>query len=122
MLASKSSQSRIKTWSPLVLSFALDLYSKWPELGLSNDQRSTLEAEERSRRLLDFLYYPLRGPLMENITDPLIESIESRFQGSRLAQPLIGNTRIPFILILSVDTINIYRKLCKNVYFYTSAS
>lgn len=74
----------------MALSLALDLYSKWPELRISNDQRSTLEAEERSRRLLDFLYYPLRGPLMDILTDPLIESIESRFQGSRLAQPLIG--------------------------------
>ncbi len=89
LLTGQREKPSLKVWSPLAISLALDLYSKWPELGkLSGD--GSIEGEERSRRLLDFLYYPLRGPMMESVTGPLLDSIELKFKDSKLAQPLIG--------------------------------
>ena len=85
----------------------------WPELNSKNyllsTPHSSIESEERSRRLLDFLYYPLRAPLYESFTSGVLDSIEERIQALPLLSPL-------------ADTIKVYRKLCENVYFYTSAS
>lgn len=82
-------KSKLKLWAPLAVSLALDLYSKWPELGKQASE-AALEGEERSRRLLDFLYYPLRGPMMTSVTGPFIDSLEERFKDSKIAKPLIG--------------------------------
>lgn len=99
-----------KQWIPLILSLSLDLYSKWPELNSqTNESFSTIESEERSRRLLDLLYYPLRTPLYQSITSEFLDSIEAKIGSLPLLSPV-------------VETLKIYRKLCENVYFYTSAS
>ena len=99
-----------KNWIPLLVSSTLDLYSKWPELtGQTNEKHSIIESEERSRRLLDFIWYPLRTPLYQSITSEVLDNVEGRLESIRLLAPV-------------VETIKIYRKLCENVYFYTSAS
>ena len=107
----------ILNWAPLIISLTMDIYSKWPELNQSplneNNQTSIispLEAEERSRRLLDFLYYPFRnGPLYESLTAEALDEIEAKIGSWNFLMPV-------------VETVKIYRKLCENVYFYTSAS
>ena len=99
-----------KNWIPFIVSLSLDLYSKWPELSeQSNQKLSPLETEERSRRLLDFLWYPLRTPLYQSVTSVVLDNVEGRLGSIGLLGPV-------------VETIKIYRKLCENVYFYTSAS
>jgi hypothetical protein len=93
LLTGRQEKTKLKLWTPLAISFALDLFSKWPELGkIAAD--SSVEGEERSRRLLDFLYYPLRGPMMQGFTGPLLDSIEERFKDSKIAKPLIGKIRV----------------------------
>ena len=115
---SANKNTKRAAWIPFLISLSLDLYSKWPELHVSSNTNpsasvatppSTIESEEKARRLLDYLYYPLRSPLYPSFTSEFLDSLEER----------IGS-----LLILSpvVDTIKIYRKLCENVYFYTSAS
>lgn len=108
----------ILNWAPLIISLTMDIYSKWPELNqsplnINNNQNSNIspiEAEERSRRLLDFLYYPFRnGPLYESITAEALDGIETKIGSWKFLMPV-------------VETVKIYRKLCENVYFYTSAS
>lgn len=103
-----------KKWIPLIVSLTLDLYSKWPELSSTTNTNtsgstSTIESEERSRRLLDLLYYPLRSPLYNAVTSEFLDSIEEKIGAVPLLSPV-------------VETIKVYRKLCENVYFYTSAS
>ena len=100
-----------KNWIPLAISLLMDLYSKWPELRnkKTSETESPLESEEKSRRLLDFLYYPLRSPLYQSVSSDLLDGIEERIGEIYLLGPV-------------VETIKIYRKLWENVYFYTSAS
>ena len=99
-----------KNWIPLLVSLSLDLYSKWPELtGHFDDKLSPIESEERSRRLLDFLWYPLRTPLYQSVTSNVLDGVEGRIGSIGVLGPV-------------AETIKIYRKLCENVYFYASAS
>lgn len=110
ILISKSDIKSRKNWIPLLLSLSLDLYSNWPELAnQSNEKYSSIEAEERSRRLLDFIWYPLRAPLYQSVTSEILDNFEGKLGSIGLLGPV-------------VETIKIYRKLCENVYFYTSAS
>lgn len=108
LIASKQENKR-RNWIPLLISLSMDLYSKWPELRINPTDCGPLESEERSRRLLDFLYYPLRSPLYQSMTSDLLDGIEGRIGEISLLSPV-------------VETIKIYRKLWENVYFYTSAS
>lgn len=101
-----------KKWVPLLISLSMDLYSKWPEFQnktATDPSQSPLESEERARRLLDFLYYPLRSPLYQSITSDILDGIEGKIGEFSLLAPV-------------VETIKIYRKLWENVYYYTSAS
>jgi hypothetical protein len=81
----------------------MDVYSKWPELNSNNkiptEAVSLIESEERSRRLLDFLYYPLRAPIYETFTANVLDSVEKRIESLPLLSPI-------------ADTIKVYRKLC----------
>jgi hypothetical protein len=110
LMASRQDDKK-KNWIPLLVSLSIDLYSKWPEL--RNNQttaaESPLESEERARRLLNFLYYPLRSPLYQSATSELLDDIEGKIGEFAILTPV-------------VETIKIYRKLWENVYFYTSAS
>jgi hypothetical protein len=110
LMASRQDDKK-KNWIPLLVSLSIDLYSKWPEL--RNNQttaaESPLESEERARRLLNFLYYPLRSPLYQSATSELLDGIEGKIGEFAILTPV-------------VETIKIYRKLWENVYFYTSAS
>lgn len=104
------SKSRSKlNWVPLLVSLSLDLYSKWPELNNNTISTSPLESEERSRRLIDLLYYPLREPLYTAATSGLLDSVEERLSRVSILSPV-------------VETLKVYRKMWENVYFYTSAS
>lgn len=113
LLIAKSDPKSRKNWLPLIASLSLDLYSKWPELTDQSKEKekqlSPLETEERSRRLLDLLWYPLRAPLYQSVTSEILDNVEGRLGSIGLLGPV-------------VETIKIYRKLCENVYFYTSAS
>ena len=105
-------QNQSLTWIPFTLSLLLDIYSSWPELTNTNTNTNTstnTESEERSRRLLDLLYYPLRSPLYESITSGVLDGLEGRMANLKVLAPLL-------------DTLKIYRKMWENVYFYTSAS
>lgn len=83
----------LRTWAPLLISLALDLYSKWPDLGDGLRLRpniSVLEAEERARRLLDLLYYPLRSPVYGTITSSIIDALETKLAAWPALAPLVG--------------------------------
>lgn len=112
LIISKGGKSK-KNWIPLLVSLLMDLYSKWPELNndqtISDPDKSPLESEEKARRLLDFLYYPLRSPIYQSITSDILDGVEEKIGAVSILSPV-------------VETIKIYRKLWENVYFYTSAS
>lgn len=112
LLGSPAPQSTLRKWLPLLTSLSLDLYAKWPELSGVQDKQereSVLESEEKSRRLLEFFYYFLRQPVYDAVSSPALDSIQTKLNERMLLKPL-------------GETLRIYRKLCKDVYFYTSAS
>ena len=90
-LSSSSKNGKFLKWVPLTISLSMDVYSKWPELNSSNkiptESVSLIESEERSRRLLDFLYYPLRAPIYETFTANVLDSVEKRINHCLFCHP-----------------------------------
>ena len=107
----KSSSLLNRAWIPLTASFVLDLYSKWPDLGDGLNRQSDippLEAENRARRCLDFLYYSLREPVYSGLTKGVLTSIEGKMDKLKVLSPIVGtmnskNIESSFIFLFRND-------------------
>jgi hypothetical protein len=87
----------VSVWTPWVLSLALELYSKWPDIRdgcgkarMLGHNVSPYEGEEKARRLLDVFYYALRQPFYQLFTLPASESVCHKLGKWHVFKPVVG--------------------------------
>ncbi|CAG8459713.1 16488_t:CDS:2 [Cetraspora pellucida] len=105
-----------KSWRPWLLSLFIELstiiltnYFYKTQIPGGYRWLSTLEKEERKRRIRQFFFYILRGPFYEQFTRPKV----TNFCNSVSNKP---------ILALFGGILRDYQPLWENIYFYTASS